>query len=268
MGIRFYDEPGLPISDISTTRATADGDRVFVLQLSFEGSRCELLTEGGSKLATLNTKTFNQLKALPETAPVSWEGLVSTQALAEAFEDLNPKKVIKISLNVYGPPDASDGIALELSRKGLFLQDPNCIRENCCYENPQYLELPVQEFEHHLGPGHLTEDLEQQAGGPLSLVQTAHGQASTSTDLAANLEFDHILDQFAQQKDLRQATVNSQISTVLLELVSLTAVNGKFADKNSYQREGLDFVLKRESLGSLESRPLWKQQMNESTQEM
>jgi len=218
VGIRFNDEAELPISGASTTRITADGARVFVFELTFEESRCELLADGALKLATLNTKTFNQINALSETAPLSWEGLVTEQALAEAFEDSNSKKVIKICLNVYGPPGSSDGIGLELSRKGLFLQDPDCIRESCRYENPQYLELPAQEFEQHMEPGHLTENPEQQDEGALSLAQAAHGQVSTSTDLAANFEFDHLLDQFAQQKDLRQANVNSRIKTVLLEL--------------------------------------------------
>ncbi|KAK5056112.1 hypothetical protein LTR84_012665 [Exophiala bonariae] len=268
VGIRFDDEPGLPILDISTTRPTADEDRVFLLRLSFEESWCELLAQSGPKLATLNTKTFNQLKALQETVPLSWEGLISIHALTDAFEGSNPKKVTKISLNIYGRPDAGDRLALELSRRGLFLQDPYSIRENCSYVNPQYLELPAHEFDPELGPGDLAEDLQGQDGGALSQVQVSHGQASTSTDLTADLEFDHILDQFAQQKDLQQATANSLVNTVLLELVFLTMVKAEFADNHRYQREGLDFVLKRESLGLLTSRRLWEQQLNESTQEI
>ena len=220
MGIRFSDESGLPLSDISTTRPTADGNWVFVLKLSFEESRCELLAEDGSQIATLNTKTFSQLNTLRETVPVSWEGLVSTQAVAGAYEPSNPQKITKINLNVYGPQEASDTIALALSRKGLFLQDPDYIRDSCCYENPQYLKLPEQESEYNLGPGHRTEESQQRIEGLLSQVQTTHCHASTLTDLGADFDFDHMLDQFAQQKDLRKATVNPQIKTVLLEFVS------------------------------------------------
>ena len=236
MGIRFSDESGLPLSDISTTRPTADGNRIFVLKLSFEESRCELLAENGSQVATLNTKTFNQLRTLPETAPVSWDGLVSTQAVTNAYEPSNPQKIAKINLNIYGLLDASDRIALALSRKGLFLQDPDCIRENCCYENPQYLKLPTQEFEHRPGPGYLTEESQQRIEGILSQVQTSHCQESTFTDLGADFEFDHILDQFAQQKGLRQATVNPQIETILLELVSPIKVDGNLLTKTAIRR--------------------------------
>lgn len=269
IGVRLSNEIPQRASDISSVRVSASGDRFSVLNLSFEESRCDLLSEAGIIIATLNTKTFNQLHSLQEAASLSWEGLVPTQILSNstnADEKASVRKVVKINLNVYGSPEASEEVARELSRNELFLQDPECIRENSCYENPQFLKIPTEEIASSPGAEQpLREDDQRLNDARPSLAESAHEQTLILTEPEANFEFDRMIDHFAQRSDLQQAYVDPRVRTNLLESVFLVPLDDNSLTTSRYQRKGLDFVVKRESLSSLESSALWEPQENGST---
>jgi len=220
VAIRFNQEPAVHTSKLSNIRATADGTRFSILSLVFGESRCELQTEAAARVATLNTKTFNQLKHLQMSKSLVFEGVLSMQTLqnlTDASGTVGAGNVTSINVNLYGSFEDSDEVALGLSRNELFLQDPESMSEGACYENPQYLRLPAQALLcDDEAWGLVPEALNRVGKHPISTEDT-HDEVALGMNLETHFDFDLLLDQFAQHDYLMQVAVDPRIRTPLLE---------------------------------------------------
>ena len=107
-----------------------------------------LRSHSHSDIAVLNTRDFDRLKALQKTYSLNLEGCLEVSKSMRpggAANQSNESRVKSINVNLYGPPDVSENVAMELSRQDLFLQEPEVIAEGYTYDNPQYLQLPTFE---------------------------------------------------------------------------------------------------------------------------
>lgn len=139
------------------------------------------------------------------------------QTLSKSSGYIEAGTVAKVSLNIYGPSDTSGEIAVELSRNGLFLQDPDSAIDGCFYSNPQYLELPAQ-----ASSCEATDDIVPRKGLLQGAAQLSEAKATTDeisepVDVDMDINFDRLLDDFARHDGLGQATVDPKIETNLLE---------------------------------------------------
>lgn len=204
---------------MTTTRVAADGSVFLVLDLVSHTSYFELLCEHELSVATINTKTFDQLSSLHELKSLTLEGVLpkrAMQTLADLSGYIKAGTIAAINLNVYGDPQMSDDIARELGRNKLFLQDPESVPEDIYYSNPQDLELPAHAI------SELGADNCVQVGpvGAAAHPPKAGGKLDgnpTADNFDLDLNFDQLLDSFAQHDDLLQASVDSRVQTPLLE---------------------------------------------------
>ena len=217
------------IMKLPNTRVTIDGTCFLILSLIFSESRSELYIDAGVRAATLNTQTFNRLKHLQMSKPLVFEGVLSTQALEDLTDTsgiIKAGTVTNISVNLYGRSEDSDEIALGLSRNELFLQDPESMLEGACYQNPQYLRLPAHALVCEDEAWSPVPKALYQVGKQETSIEDTHYQVSLGTDFETHLDFDLLLNQFAQHDYLTQVPVDPRIRTPLLELVTSFVSSG------------------------------------------
>ena len=199
-----------------TERGVApEGEWPVVLGIRFEETRGVLLSQAKTEVAVLNKDIFTHLSSIQHIKSLEVQALMSMQSLRSLTSRLGyieKGTVAKVNLNIYGDHEASDSVAVDLSHNDLFLQEPDRMVNGSTYDNPQSLRLPEHikpyvneesrlEVSHHSQDGQAT---------PLALV----------TDDNNDLDFDKLLDRFANHDHLVQATVDGRIRTLLLESVN------------------------------------------------
>ena len=203
---------------------------------------------------------------MQQTKSLILESLLPRQTLASLVDHssvIRSGAISSLNLNVYGTAEVSDEVAIELSRNGLFLQDPDCVIEGTHYLNPQYLELPVSGISSSTGVD--TSD---------ATKDDCHNRLACNEDLlymqdTIDLDFGRLLDRLAHHESLIQATVDNRITTPLLELVILVNIL-EFGPltRISHQKEGLKFIMKGEAPLSPQSRTLWDLKSDHSVDQM
>lgn len=83
-------------------------------------------------LTDLITKSTLQFEAVAET-----ESLRETIGKAQKPADA----LVRVSINIYGPPSEADDVGSDLSKYKLWLQKPDHPRRGVVYKNPQVLEF-------------------------------------------------------------------------------------------------------------------------------
>ena len=190
-----------------------DGRDFVVLALSFEDSRCVLRSHTNSEIATLNTKTFDHLQGVQKSRELELEGVFPVEDISSLTCQagvVSRGLVTTVGLNVYGIPEVSDDVAKELSRNGLFLQDPDYVSEGATYENPQCLKLPA-----HAMPWQRQDAGLNDEGARNDFLVHDSDSAAIQEDIGLN--FDVLLDRFSQHNHLAQAAVDGRIITPLLK---------------------------------------------------
>ena len=201
------------VSQLPAQHQNTDGREFVILSLSFEDSRCVLRSQSNSDIATLNTKSFDHLQSIQKSRELELEGVLPVKdikSLTCHTGVISRGLVTTVGINVYGIPEVSDDVAKELSRNGLFLQDPDYVSEGTTYENPQCLKLPA-----HAMPWQRQDvGLNDEGASNVFLV---HDSNSAGMQEDIGLDFDVLLDRFAQHNYLAQAAVDGRIITPLLE---------------------------------------------------
>ncbi|KAK5407027.1 hypothetical protein LTR20_007467 [Exophiala xenobiotica] len=254
--IRFRPESPVHLAEVSDFSETVKGTSSFLpLSLTFGTSSCELRNEAGTAIATMNTKTFNNLTRLQMLEHLEVQGVISMQHI-KSFVDgagmVGKGTIAEISVNIYGDLQIAEDVALELSRSGLFLQNPDFLPEGTRYENPQSLRLPLHVLQHADKTTTLaTTRYMEGIMDPVS-TEVSQGDCSDGAKFDVDVDFTCLLDKFAGHDYLVMAPVDSKIETPLLD----------------HQKEGLDFVLKREHLAAPLSRCLWEAPEHESGKQL
>jgi hypothetical protein len=188
--------------------------------LAFGTSSCELRNEAGTAIATLNTKTFNKLTRLQMLEHLEVQGVISMQhikSLADGAGMVGKGTIVEISVNIYGDLQIAEDVALELSRAGLFLQNPDFLPEGTRYENPQSLRLPLHVLQHADKPTiSATTRYTEGIMDPIS-TEVSQGDCPDGAQFDFDVDFACLLDKFAEHDYLVMAPVDSKIETPLLE---------------------------------------------------
>ncbi|KAK5401900.1 hypothetical protein LTR06_010818 [Exophiala xenobiotica] len=254
--IRFRPESHFYLAEVSDFSETADGTSSFLpLSMTFGTSSCELRNEAGTAIATLNTITLNKLIRLQMLEHLELQGVISMRHIKSLVDEagmVGKDTITEISVNIYGDIHIAENVALELARSDLFLQNPDFLPEGTRYENPQSLRLPLHVLQHadKTTTSATTRDMDG-IMDPIS-TEVSQGDCSDGAQFDFDVDFACLLDKFAEHDYLVMAPVDLKIETPLLD----------------HQKEGLDFVLKREHLNSPLSRRLWEAPEHESGKQL
>ncbi|KAF2174679.1 hypothetical protein K469DRAFT_772288 [Zopfia rhizophila CBS 207.26] len=221
MGLSLYDKP--------------EGSTLPKLDLSFSQSRCDIKFPGGNVVAVMNMKSFRSFLDIQQSSSIRYEGFGDPREWSKCLHSSSEggdAPCTTIDINIYGYRSESDLVATKLSNAGLFLQEPLELPRDMPYNNPQYFHLfDIPQFEIPYIVSPLSRE-EQQLDEVINL------------EVSTLLDFDRILDSLADHDYLDQANAVSQVSASLL----------------CHQKEGLDFITRRETGLSPPSRNLWQLQ--------
>ena len=211
------------------TKVLLTGPPICVCSLLFTDDRCKLECQGDNPkvVATLSNKDFRRLEKLHKDLGLRLEGTFSQQQL----DAMDKFLVTSVDVNIYGARERGDDVADALAAANYFLQDPIWRPEGIDYGNPQFLPLPYFED--------ATLSTNEQTAQMLS--SSTLSRQSAKFVKSYGIDFGEVFDDFARQEHLSQAVVDSRIQTTLL----------------SYQRMGVDFILKRESALATPEHTLW-----------
>jgi hypothetical protein len=149
-----------------------------------------------------------------------------------------------LEINIYGPQAARDKISKLLSSARLYLQQPRCLEGGISVDNPHMITFP-----------NLTSK-SKWAQLPAPLLTPACSSGTSHRDLS---EFLRDLD---QSGDLQLVDVDSRIATTLLKSVShqnsLKCSVLTISSTIRYQRQGVNFLLQRETAVPGSAFSLWE----------
>ncbi|KAI1374362.1 SNF2 family N-terminal domain-containing protein [Hypoxylon crocopeplum] len=204
--------------------------------LRFSDARCDVLDASGNAIGGLNNKTHLALSKLPSLNRIHFSGYIQQNDQdypSSVTVSTRKRQISSAEFLVFGPKVIADDLAKELSRSHLFLQHPSPLPSEVPYENPQYLDIARGIFSNG------------------SLLPPIQGLDNPETSCDASSQEDreqHVtdiiqaLDDLPRHNYLIEANVDQRVSTTLL----------------SHQKEGVDFILRREGPVGLNPRCLWK----------
>jgi hypothetical protein len=132
-------------TSLTFVEAQRNGEDFQFLGISFHESYCEIQSQEGISVATMNKKAHHVLRPLSQEHNVRYQAVLPKVKLKETLDTparpmhIAPtNRTIPISVLVFGPRSVSEHLAKALSRHRLFLQHPYVIPTQELYENPQY----------------------------------------------------------------------------------------------------------------------------------
>ncbi|CAN9436614.1 unnamed protein product [Alternaria alternata] len=105
----------------------------------------------GAVVGEVNAQLDKALTSIAEQGyELDLEVFAPTRAIQDTIGRAKREKeaVIRVQVNVYGPPAAANEIGRELSQHKLYLQRPAYVKEGAIYSNPHMLTIP--EFENSI----------------------------------------------------------------------------------------------------------------------
>ncbi|KAI0595285.1 DNA repair and recombination protein RAD5C [Biscogniauxia sp. FL1348] len=215
------------------------GTSLRILSLRFHEEYCTVHTQRGDRVGVLENRALKYLEPLTlEPYPVKFEGVLleSTwqESLARVSTSSRSGQLLAVEIDAFGPRHLSNRVGSILGSANLFLQRPS--RHILPpFENPQCLELNYDMDQEAIdqvmscigGIGHNSNDAKRRSGSKQDEI---------------SIDIDQIFDSSRCGEYSNDVQVDVRIKTSLYP----------------YQKQGLDFVMRRETLGISESRQLWE----------
>ncbi|KAI1387873.1 SNF2 family N-terminal domain-containing protein [Hypoxylon trugodes] len=218
----------------------SETEDISAVKLVFSEDRCDIVNSLEIVIGTINKKTHIALSKLTSIKQIYFSGCIkptyhdnriSTTTKSPSIS--SPIATTSADFSIFGPRAIAEQLAKELSRYRLFLQHPTPLPDSVPYENPQYLSIAGISFSNGsiLPAIKGIDESEETPDTPSSLEENEQ-----LTDL------NYVLDHLPQHNYLTQIKIDQRISTPLL----------------SHQKEGVDFILRRERPATANLRSLWK----------
>jgi SWI/SNF-related matrix-associated actin-dependent regulator of chromatin subfamily A3 len=245
-------------NSITFEEAGRDEDIFQSPKLVFEKDCCDVQSQEGVSIASMNKKAHFVLRSLSSIGRVRYKGLIPRAKLKEkldtAARSSGPKSsdlTCSMPLLVFGGRSIADSIAKELSRYCLFLQHPYPMPIPFLYENPQYPNIISSSFSN---------------GALLPPISVETFQPGLEADLRGEErghdaeDFMALMDNLPRHDYLKEAVIDNRIKTTLLWQVDWEQASS-WANTNypsSHQKEAVDFAMRREGIGDTKPRSLWR----------
>jgi SWI/SNF-related matrix-associated actin-dependent regulator of chromatin subfamily A3 len=108
------------------------------------GSDFQVTFSDGVVLGELNMQLETALARITEQGfQLQYEVFANIKAIRETISKVTKEKnaIVRVQINVYGPPSVAGRVGRELSRGKIYLQYPDHIRPGTSYDNPHVLKL-------------------------------------------------------------------------------------------------------------------------------
>ena len=117
-------------------------DPSTILQPRVRADAITLLLPTSEEIGVLDLKTARMLTTLIKDDPrLSVEAFVDQDRLQQGSPEEKSIRMLPLCMNVYGPSECSDRVALILSEARVFLQEPICMNTASTYHNPHFLHF-------------------------------------------------------------------------------------------------------------------------------
>lgn len=128
----------------------------------------------GSDFAVINNHTSGALQELVDQPSIQFDALGHTRTLRETIGRASKSNdaVVRININVYGPPEAAKDVGRHLTAHKVYLQRPDSQRPGSVYDNPhslKFLDLQISDLElktevgsHRVATLHGTKDFRKE----------------------------------------------------------------------------------------------------------
>ncbi|KAI1871349.1 uncharacterized protein JN550_004794 [Neoarthrinium moseri] len=236
-GIQIRFNVALHAHSINSDSFEGENDTFTSLELQIANDRCDIAVKG-NLVATMNRRTHFALNSLSCAREIQLTGMMPRSEFQKKLKESMVHTGAKaqdlacvMAISVLGSRAIAQPVAKDLSKHHLFLQHPQPIPSHVPYENPQYLDMVRSSFSNGaLLPPISVETLSQERDQSGDLDQ------SEDVDLAAEM------DNLPRHDYLTEVNPDSRITVELL----------------SHQKEALDFVRHRETVGGIKARSLWR----------
>ncbi|KAK6084656.1 DNA repair and recombination protein rad5c [Seiridium cupressi] len=183
----------------------------------------------GTEFGFLRTNMTKGLSELLTSSTLCFEAIVGTNALRETIgRAAKPAEaLVRVNINIYGPPDEADVAGQHLSEHKLWLQKPDHIIRDVDYKNPHVLEFEGFDLD--------------QVEKPMEMLERGRPKPRT--------EEDHLL----------QTVTQVYSSTRRQEGLLQIAASGRFKTRMlPHQTKALNFMMQRETGEIPDDFRLWK----------
>ncbi|KAH8722371.1 SNF2 family N-terminal domain-containing protein [Phaeosphaeriaceae sp. PMI808] len=214
---------------------------IATFELVLLNTHCDLIAPSGHILGVLNMQSYRVFFELQQAAYTWFAGLIDCSSWftndGSAIGNSLPRSY-SIDVLIFGSRSQAEVVAKKLAANNLYLQDPDYIPGGFVYENPQCINFAsIPQVEPCVGAAVIVPD-----------GLTADKSHETLDD-EFGVNYEKVVDLFACHNDLIQETAVAQVTSSLY----------------SHQKEGLSFILQRESDSQITSRSLWEQLPEELT---
>ncbi|ETS83639.1 hypothetical protein PFICI_05515 [Pestalotiopsis fici W106-1] len=221
----------------------SDNENFNVVDVFFDHSNGVIRAEDTTPIALLNVKAYRALTSEIDPSLLSCIGLVRQKDLEQGLFNSTSLRVPRsqkpscpMDVIICGPHYLRDKLSRNLSKSRLFLQRPRFIPDHRIYDNPHYLGLP--------GP----DPMEGEALSSITKTTTPEGEkgkilSSESPESSQTIDAIDILSHITVQNDLQEVDMDKTLIRTALK---------------PYQREGIDFILRRERPSPDDTNSLWR----------
>ncbi|ETS83908.1 hypothetical protein PFICI_05784 [Pestalotiopsis fici W106-1] len=200
-------------------------------KLKDSGDHIQLNFSDGTELGILRTNLLKGLSSLLGLPQLHFEAVADTGVIRDTIGRVTKASdaLVRVNINIYGPPDQADHIGSQLSEHKLWLQKPEQPIAHVVYKNPHILEF---------------EDLDLS-----SIDQTINPVESGSRPVPRTAEehlrrtMDEVYSSTRRQNELTRRAVSGRITTSMLD----------------HQKEALEFMTQRETGEISDEFRLWRE---------
>ncbi|ORY68436.1 SNF2 family N-terminal domain-containing protein [Pseudomassariella vexata] len=205
-------------------------------RLSEKPEHVLLSFDDGTEFGLLRSSMTKHLSDMLRISELDFEAVAETKVLRDTIGRAQKpsEALIRVSINIYGPPNQANYVGDLLSSHKLWLQKPEYARRDLPYENPQVLVF---------------EGLDASIlDTPVEMLQRVKVQAKPRTEEEhLHQTISDVYNRSKRQEGLQQIRVSRRFKKGML----------------GHQKEALDFMLQRESGEIPDQFRLWKEKVVE-----
>ncbi|KAI1339050.1 SNF2 family N-terminal domain-containing protein [Xylariaceae sp. FL0016] len=226
-------------ADLDALPLNSDGKPLRVLTLNFHDQHCTVHTQSGDRIGVLENRALKYFGPLAQSVyPIKFEVVLLESCWQGNLERANSgsrsEQRMIVDIDTFGPRHQAQEVGKALGKVKFFLQRP---KRHILppYENPQCLQLPS-----YLSQEALAQALQLIHDTENCTVRLQKLESPENHDLSIDL--DHIFATSGSHEFTGDIQVDPRIITPFLP----------------HQKEGLEFITRRESLRTPENRRLWE----------
>jgi SWI/SNF-related matrix-associated actin-dependent regulator of chromatin subfamily A3 len=216
-------------------------------QLQDKSDHILLSFPDGTEFGYLRVNMTKGLSELLAVSKLDFEAVVDTDDLRDTIGRANKAAdaLVRVHVNIYGPPSQADIVGSKLSSHKLWLQKPDFARRDVVYQNPQFLEFEGIDASILEKPSEVLE-----RGRPKPRTEEDHLRQAVA----------EVYNASRRQEDLAQMAASGRFRTSMLKYAMIgPKQRPTLTNAYRHQKEALTFMMQRETGDIPDQFRLWKE---------